>query len=366
MKKISLSICIALLLPIVCSAQTKFGLKIGGQASVVPRIHTDSKLRIPGLNAGLTVHIPLQKTYAPEDNHLYLNLELLYSQEGEKNGDLNIFQDFINLPVLLRAHIPGFHNLYFELGPQVGFKVNESNKEFDERLYGENSNFNLSASGGMGLCFGSDYQFEFGGRLNWGFLDMYPDYEDMNNHVNASLSFVYLFGKNKRKQAYSSHEISSDENDRITEMHLKREESEWESDDEEKLVFDGNDSLNDMEIEAEVLVKKLPVKSYVIYFNETWTKINSTHKSTIDSVANAMLQNPEYHLQIVGYADKGTGNEKNNFKFSRKRTLAAQHYIFENYAVSPDRITIDWKGDHVQPMKGIKNRCVIFTLEDLP
>lgn len=101
-----------------------------------------------------------------------------------------------------------------------------------------------------------------------------------------------------------------------------------------------------------------------IFFGECKTAIDASHIQGIDKAVAFMEQNPEYRLNIIGYADKDTGNAQNNVKFSKGRAVNTYNYILRNYNnIDPHRITIDWKGDIEQPYakrEYKKNRCVMF------
>ena len=192
---------------ITAYSQVRYGLKTGIQASESADIHFESKMRIPGLNAGAFASIPLQKKNNFANTDLFLNIELLYSQEGESEGELigewyeqskfigniDYNQDYINLPVLLRMHITNHHNIFFETGPQFGYLIYEKNKELDEKFYGKNNSFNLSVVLGGGFCFGKNCQYEISGRICWGALDLYPDWIKRNFTATVGLGFGYIF-----------------------------------------------------------------------------------------------------------------------------------------------------------------------------
>lgn len=83
-------------------------------------------------------------------------------------------------------------------------------------------------------------------------------------------------------------------------------------------------------------------------------------KAQLQNVAAFMKRNPEAKVFITGYADKGTGNPTVNMKYSKQRAEKFKDELVKNYGVSADRITIEAKGDKVQPFsENDKNRCVI-------
>ena len=78
-------------------------------------------------------------------------------------------------------------------------------------------------------------------------------------------------------------------------------------------------------------------------------------------VADFMKRNPNAKLTLVGYADKGTGNAELNWGYAQQRAERCYKELVENYGCDGSRITVDYKGDTVQPFaENDKNRCVII------
>jgi hypothetical protein len=69
-------------------------------------------------------------------------------------------------------------------------------------------------------------------------------------------------------------------------------------------------------------------------------------------------------VQVVGYADKGTGNAEVNKMYAERRATECKDALVKKYGCDAARISIDSKGDTVQPFaENDKNRCVIITGE---
>ena len=77
-----------------------------------------------------------------------------------------------------------------------------------------------------------------------------------------------------------------------------------------------------------------------------------------------MKQYKDVRVFAVGYADKGTGTPQLNAKYAQKRAQQFKEDLVNRYGVSAESITIDSKGDTVQPFdENDKNRCVIIDAE---
>jgi len=84
-------------------------------------------------------------------------------------------------------------------------------------------------------------------------------------------------------------------------------------------------------------------------------------KRQMQHVADFMKRNPEAKVQVVGYADKGTGNYELNQMYSQKRAANCKDELVKDYGCDASRISVSWKGDTVQPFdENDKNRCVII------
>ena len=84
-------------------------------------------------------------------------------------------------------------------------------------------------------------------------------------------------------------------------------------------------------------------------------------KRQMQKVADFMKRNPNAKVKIVGYADKGTGNARLNMGYSQKRAENCMKELVDVYGCDASRMTVDYKGDTVQPFdENDKNRCVII------
>ena len=171
-----------------------FGLKAGGQISAVNKIHSNSEMRFPGLVVGATVQIPLQNS---TNCRLFLTPELLYSQEGEKNNNIDgsikqqFFQDYLAHVILLKGYFGNNNLLFAELGSKLSYMINHKNKEID---LGELNKYDFGLCLGGGINPGRNDNFEIGARLCLGLIDIYPGVNAKNNNISGVVIFTYLFG----------------------------------------------------------------------------------------------------------------------------------------------------------------------------
>ena len=60
---------------------------------------------------------------------------------------------------------------------------------------------------------------------------------------------------------------------------------------------------------------------------------------------------PEAKVVITGYADKKTGNTKINERLAKKRSQTVADMLINNFGIASSRISVDSKGDTVQPFE---------------
>ena len=88
--------------------------------------------------------------------------------------------------------------------------------------------------------------------------------------------------------------------------------------------------------------------------------VSFTSQSVMNEIAEFMMTCQDAHINVVGFADRGTGNEALNAMYSQRRAMQFKYDMVNRYGVNPNSITTDAKGDYVQPFpENDKNRCVI-------
>lgn len=85
-----------------------------------------------------------------------------------------------------------------------------------------------------------------------------------------------------------------------------------------------------------------------VFFALNSSAIPSGEQQKIEKLAEFMKNHPACKVTISGYADKQTGNADINMRLSKKRAenVAAR---LKEMGIDSQRITVDYKGDTVQP-----------------
>lgn len=86
-----------------------------------------------------------------------------------------------------------------------------------------------------------------------------------------------------------------------------------------------------------------------IFFNIRGSQVSKTEMPKVEDVVAYLNKYPEAKVSITGYADKGTGNPKINVGYAQKRAQMVADLLTKKFGISSSRITVDSKGDTVQP-----------------
>ena len=86
-----------------------------------------------------------------------------------------------------------------------------------------------------------------------------------------------------------------------------------------------------------------------IFFNIRGSEVSKTEMPKLEDVVAYLNKYPEAKVSITGYADKGTGNPKINVGYAKKRAQMVADLLTKKYGIASSRITVDSKGDTVQP-----------------
>jgi hypothetical protein len=180
---------------VVVKGKVRFGIKLGGQISGVSNIRGSSNKRFPGLTTGVVIQVPIPDE---ETNRFCIVSELIYSQEGEKsktseNKNIKFYNDYLSLPILMRAYTLDNNLFYIEIGPKISYLIHQKNKRLEPD---EARKFDVGLCIGGGINIGGEHKFELGARLNWGLVDIYPNVKDKNKNIGGAIALSYFFGKN--------------------------------------------------------------------------------------------------------------------------------------------------------------------------
>ena len=111
-------------------------------------------------------------------------------------------------------------------------------------------------------------------------------------------------------------------------------------------------------------VSKSTFVSNVVFFRLNSANIDANQDISIYNTAKYLQDNPNAKVKIVGYADKKTGTAPYNLKLSEKRAKNVANALINKYNINSNRVTIEWKGDTVQPYaENAWNRVAIFFAE---
>ncbi len=101
-----------------------------------------------------------------------------------------------------------------------------------------------------------------------------------------------------------------------------------------------------------------------IFFVINKTIIRDTEEQKVKDVADYLAKYPNAKVQVTGYADAGTGNDKINDRLAAGRADAVVKALKEKYGVAESRISYDSKGSRVQPFaENDLNRVTICIAE---
>lgn len=101
-----------------------------------------------------------------------------------------------------------------------------------------------------------------------------------------------------------------------------------------------------------------------VFFTIGSSYIRRDEGKKLDTLAEWLKANPSFSVDVVGYADKETGNSTLNQKLSERRAANVKARLLAA-GIAEERITTEHHGDTVQPFgeNNVKNRVVICTLE---
>jgi outer membrane protein OmpA-like peptidoglycan-associated protein len=116
-------------------------------------------------------------------------------------------------------------------------------------------------------------------------------------------------------------------------------------------------------IEEPKPVKAEPMRREV-FFVINKTDIRDSESGKIADIANYLKENKDAKVNVVGYADAGTGNDRINDRLAKKRADIVVKCLLEKYEIAADRISYDSKGAREQPFaENDMNRVTIMIAE---
>ncbi len=222
---------------------------------------------------------------------------------------------------------------------------------------------------------GTGIDFRLGNRISLGIegnANVMSDRFNSKRAGNADWQFNLLagltvhFGKNHRaSKAYlaAQEEAKAAEAQRIAEEKAKAEE-EASIKAAQKAAAD-REAAEKAEAQARAAAhaKAAQEHSDNIWFTIGSAKIRKEEAVKLEELAKWLVENPDFSVAVVGYADQETGNSNVNMQLSESRATNVKDVLMKN-GVAEGRIVTDHKGDTVQPFeKAQQNRVVICTVE---
>ncbi|MBP3711765.1 MAG: OmpA family protein [Bacteroidaceae bacterium] len=102
-----------------------------------------------------------------------------------------------------------------------------------------------------------------------------------------------------------------------------------------------------------------------IFFKIASSSIQPTEQAKLATIAQWIKSHPEAKVTITGYADKGTGSASVNARYAKQRAEAVQKALTDKYGIAASRISVDSKGDTIQPFTdNDSNRVTIVIAEE--
>ena len=86
-----------------------------------------------------------------------------------------------------------------------------------------------------------------------------------------------------------------------------------------------------------------------VFFLINQNKIRPSEDAKIKEIVDFLNAHPDAKVEVTGYADAGTGNDKINDRIAKKRADAVVWMLEKKYGIDSSRISSDSKGARVQP-----------------
>ena len=119
-----------------------------------------------------------------------------------------------------------------------------------------------------------------------------------------------------------------------------------------------------VEVPAKVEVKPVENIRRDIFFTINSFKVRDTEQDKIKDIADYLQAHPNAKVEVTGYADAGTGNNRINDRLAKQRADVVVKALTNQYNIAADRISYDSKGSRVQPFaENDLNRVTICIAE---
>lgn len=188
-----------------------------------------------------------------------------------------------------------------------------------------------------------------------------------HSYVSLSAGFTYKFKNNNGTRKFTKVQIRDQKE--IDAFNAKLEELLKEN----NVLREQNSRLTNLNNRQEATINELEEKlknidngetleiSNAVGFTIGSSTISKAQEVNIALIANALTKYENTNIEIIGYADRETGNSEINQKLSYDRAFAIKDLLINKYGINEDRISIIAKGDTEQPFnENNLNRVAIF------
>lgn len=305
-----------------------------------------------------------------------------YSSFASKGYEYNFVQGNLDAMFDLSALFCGFNhkrimNVYAFAGAGLfyGYDNDEAasikNNGDDLRyLWTDNKAF-VAGRFGLGSDFRCSDRFSISVEANANFMS---DHFNSKKAGNADWQFAllagvnYKFGKNYRPSASYADKLAAEKAAQEAAERAAKEAAERAA--KEKAAKEAADKAAKEAAAKEAAAKAAAAKrnalaaenSKNVFFLINSSEIRKSESEKLMQMVEWLKANNDFTVEVVGYADKETGNSEGNMKLSQRRAENVKKFLIKN-GIEENRIVTGFKGDTVQPLEGEKNRVVICTVE---
>lgn len=141
---------------------------------------------------------------------------------------------------------------------------------------------------------------------------------------------------------------------------------DYDLSDIQRKINDAKKDLEDAKKEKNAKIKQRRILDMTVSFIIDKYYITDVQKRNVEAVANYMKEHPGVNVTICGFADVETAYPAYNMRLSKRRVTSVFNMLVNEFGVDPNRLSIDYKGDVVQPysLKNEWNRVVVFALDE--
>lgn len=129
-------------------------------------------------------------------------------------------------------------------------------------------------------------------------------------------------------------------------------------------INEARGELIDIRPENQIVTVQERYLDMTISFLLDKSDISDVQKKNVEAVANYIKSRDDINVVVTGYADVETGNPRYNLDLSQRRAQSVYDMLVNDYGVAPSRLSMDYKGDSIQPymLKNEWNRVVVFQI----